>query len=301
MTSSIQGAYERQAARFRAGIEPEAGRYHLYVCTACPWSHRAMIARELLGLHEAVPMTLVDPYRDERGWRFSGGEYTDPLHGWEFLAEAYERSEGGYDGRISVPVLWDTREDRIASNESADIMRALETSFRGLGTRDADMLPPGLEAETDRLGEWLYERFNNGVYRAGFARSQEAFEAAYDDVFGALEELERRLSRRRFLLTDDAPTEIDWRAFATLIRFDAVYVTHFRLAERRVVDLPSVWGYTRDLFAWPGIAATVRMDEIKRHYFTTHEELNPKRLIPPGPRLDLGAPHGREQVGLRAA
>jgi glutathionyl-hydroquinone reductase len=297
---SDDGAFERQASRFRDEIRPEPRRYHLYVCAACPWSHRAMIVHELKGLHEAVGVSYVDPYRDARGWAFTGGEYVDALHGWEFLSEAYAATDPSFEGRITVPVLWDTREGRIVSNESTDVMRALETGFDRWATRDAELLPAALREETDRLGAWLYDAFNNGVYRAGFAASQGAYEEAYAGVFRALDELEHRLARRRFLLSDDAPTEIDWRAFVTLIRFDAVYVTHFRLVERRIRDLPHVWAYTRDLYQWPGVARTVRMDEIKRHYFTTHDELNPKGLVPPGPELDLRAPHGRDRLARAA-
>jgi putative glutathione S-transferase len=295
------GAFERQTSAFRGPIEPAPGRYHLYVCAACPWSHRAMLVRELKGLQDAIGVSYVDPYRDARGWRFTGGEYTDALHGWEFLAEAYERTDPSFDGRITVPVLWDTQEGRIASNESTDIMRALQIGFDAWATRDADLLPAHLVEDTDRLGRWLYDGLNNGVYRTGFAQSQEAYEDGYARVFETLAELEQRLANRRFLLSDDAPTEIDWRAFVSLVRFDAVYVTHFRLVEHRVRDLPNLWGYTRDLYQWPGVAGTVRMDEIKRHYFTTHDELNPKGLIPPGPALDFAAPHGRGDAAARAA
>ena len=285
------GEFVRQQSRFRRIVPGpvEAGRYHLYVALACPWSHRAVIARMLKRLEGAVPISYIHPFRDERGWAFPGGELTDRANGFSFLAEAYEATEPGFDGRVSVPVLWDTRGRRIVNNESADVMRM----FNEWGDPAIDLYPTDLRSEIDELNELIYENINNGAYRAGFARSQAAYDGAYRRFFDTLELLERRLEQRRYL-TGERIVETDWRLFATLVRFDSVYHTHFRLNGARIVDYPALWGYTRDLYQQPGIAGTVAMDQIKRHYYTTHDTLNPSRIIPCGPeQLDFLAPHGR--------
>jgi putative glutathione S-transferase len=285
------GAFERQDAKFRGWAElPAAGRYHLYVAMACPWSHRAVIARRLKGLEDDVGISYLDPYRDERGWAFSGGGYTDAVNGFEYLAEAYEATEPGYDGRVSVPVLWDRESGRIVSNESHDIMRM----FNAAGPED-DLYPAPLRDEIDRLNKRIYATVNNGVYRAGFARTQEAYEAAFAELFETLSALERLLGERRYL-AGAVITEADWRLFPTLVRFDTVYYLHFRCNGRRIVDHPNLWAYARELYQRPGIAETVAMDEIKTHYYTTHDSLNPKRIVPAGPLdLDWTAPHGRDE------
>jgi glutathionyl-hydroquinone reductase len=304
MSSVVTGAFERQQAKFRrwvtaAGGEfpAAAGRYHLYVALACPWSHRAVIVRDLKGLGDAVGVSYLDPYRDERGWHFSGGRFTDAVNGFEYLAEAYDATDPRYDGRISVPVLWDTETGQIVSNESADIIRMLGTEFDAFARRpELDLYPADLRPEIDRLNDRVYATVNNGVYRAGFARSQEAYDHAFHDLFGTLAELDELLAERRYL-AGDRLTEADWRLFPTLVRFDPVYYVHFRCNGRRLVDHPHLWAYARELYQRPGIADTVRMDEIKRHYYTTHDGLNPKRIIPAGPLdLDWDAPHGRDAL-----
>jgi len=296
------GHFVRQASAFRrwvtadgsSGFPAEAGRYHLYVSLACPWSHRAVIARRLKGLEEAVGIAYVDPFRDARGWAFSGGEFIDQVNGWSLLSEAYVASDPGFSGRVTVPVLWDTRAGTIVSNESSDIMRMFNDGFGALARSAVDLYPAALREEIDAVDAFIYENVNNGVYRAGFATTQAAYDEAYERLFAALDQLETRLAAGRFLV-GDAPTEADWRLFPTLVRFDSVYYTHFKCDRRRLVDYPSLWGYTRDLYQQPGIAETVAMDQIKRHYFTTHDHLNPSRIIPRGPDLDFTAPHHRDR------
>ena len=298
--TAIQGRFERQASVFREwvtadGSTPfavEPGRYHLYISWACPWAHRTAIGRLVMGLEDAIGLSVVDPIRDERGWRFSGGEYTDPVNGYEFLAEAYRATDARYDGRVSTPVLWDRETGRIVNNESGDILRMLGTVFAPLAEHPVELYPPALGERIDAVEDELYDGLNNAVYRAGFATTQKAYEDDARRVFAMLDVLEHRLSRSRYLM-GPAITEVDWRAFTTLVRFDAVYHTHFKCNLRRVVDLPAVWGYTRDLYQQPGIAETVRMDEIKAHYYRTHPSINPTGIVPIGPELDFTAPHGR--------
>lgn len=297
----VDGAFIRPPAAFRDWISADGstpypavpGRYHLYVSLACPWSHRAVIVRRLKGLEEIVGISLADPIRAERGWAFTGGAFVDPVNGFQFLAQAYEASQPGYDRRVTVPVLWDRVEGRIVNNESADLVAMFNTVFNDVGANDLDLRPAELVEEMDVLSKRLYDRFNNGVYKAGFARSQRAYEAQVGPLFVLLDELEQRLSERRYLMGDRI-TEVDWRAFVTLVRFDAVYYGHFKCNIRRIVDYPNLWGYTRDLYQQPGIAETVAMDQIKRHYYMTHVSINPTRIVPVGPLLDFEAPHGRD-------
>jgi putative glutathione S-transferase len=274
------GSFVRQESRFRGFPAGPPEQHHLYIALACPWSQRAAIARAVLGLEERLGVSYLHPYRDERGWAFSGGRFSDDANGFEFLGEAYDATAPGYDGRVTVPVLWDKDERRIVSNESADIVRILD------GWAEGDLYPEDKRAEIDALNDWIYPELQNGVYRAGFARSQAAYDEAYRGVFAALARLEAILADRRYL-TGDAITEADWRLLPTLLRFDAVYHTHFRCNGARIVDFPSLLRYTKDLFEQPGVAKTFALDEIKRHYYTTHDELNPKRIIPLGP-IDLG-------------
>ena len=283
----MAGAFVRQQAAFRDWPEPGAppSRYHLYVALACPWSHRTVIVRKLADV--AIGISYLHPYRDERGWRFTGGPFSDELDRFEFLADAYRETDPEYEGRISVPVLWDKETETIVSNESADIVRMLDA------WGDGGLYPEELRAEIEDLNEWIYGGLQNGVYRAGFARSQEAYDEAFDGVFEALGRLEALLGERRYL-AGDRLTLADWRLFPTLVRFDPVYQTHFRCNGRRLVDHPNLWGYTRELYQRPGIADTVAMDQIREHYYTTHDSLNPKHIIPRGPLdLDFTAPHGR--------
>ncbi len=315
------GAFERQRSHFRdwVGLDPRtgeqseyavrSGRYHLYVTLACPWCHRTVIVHELAGLHDAVKISYVAPFRDERGWAFSGerfqvgrahspegwvGEFVDSLHGWQLMSEAYRASDPDFQARITVPVLWDTETAKIVNNESSDIMRmfASADSLGALAANKLDLYPERLRGEIDQINERVYETVNNGVYRAGFARRQEAYEQAFAELFASFEWLEGLLGQRRYL-TGERVTEADWRLFPTLVRFDEVYHLHFRCNRRRIVEYPNLWGYTRELYQWPGVAGTVAMEQIKRHYYTTHDELNPKRIIPVGPDPDWLQPHGR--------
>jgi glutathionyl-hydroquinone reductase len=298
-----RGEFVRQQSRFRDWVGPDTatpGRYHLYVALACPWSHRAVIARRLKRLEDAISISYAHPFRDERGWAFPGDGFRDDAEGFSFLGEGYAATDPAFEGRVSVPVLWDKHAQRIVNNESGDIVRMLNSSFDEWGDAAVDLYPADLRAEIDELNDVLYTNVNNAVYRAGFASSQEAYERAYRDVFATLPELDRRLATRRYLMGGRI-TESDWRLFVTLVRFDAVYHTHFRLNGARIVDYPNLWGYTRDLYQQPGIADTVVLDEIKRHYYTTHDMLNPSHIIPCGPlALDFDAPHGREAVGAAA-
>jgi putative glutathione S-transferase len=298
--SIVEGAFVRTPSTFRDRISSdgatrytaEPGRYQLYVSLACPWSHRAVIVRKLKGLEDVVGISFLDPIRDERGWAFTGGAYVDAVNGFEFLAQAYTATEPGFHGRVSVPALWDRQTERIVNNESADLMAMFNDAFDGVGANDLDLRPATVAAEMDLLSKCLYHALNNGVYKAGFARSQLAYQAAVRPLFALLDELERRLATRRFLMGDEI-TEIDWRAFVTLVRFDAVYYSHFKCNIRRVVDYPNLWGYARDLYQQPGIAETVAMDQIKRHYYVTHVSLNPTRIVPVGPEIDFDAPPAR--------
>jgi putative glutathione S-transferase len=270
----------------------QANRYHLYGSLACPWVHRAVIVRRLKGLESVIGYTPLDPIRDERGWRFADDQ-PDPLHGWSFLSEAYEASGPDWDGRITAPVLWDTETGRIVNNESGEIMEMLDTAFAELGDPAAPALyPVELREAIDELDLWIYSEVNNGVYKAGFATTQEAYDAAVEGLFAALHRLDRRLGGRRFLLGTHA-TLADWRLFTTLVRFDLVYVAHFKCNLRRIADFEHLSGYLRDLFQTPGIAATVAVDDIKRHYYLTQPALNPSGIVPAGPVLGLDAPHDR--------
>jgi putative glutathione S-transferase len=285
------GGFERQDSAFRERVEhADPGRYHLYVAAACPWCHRTMIVRTLLGLAPAVGISYLDPIRDERGWAFTGGPYVDRLEGMSFLAEAYLGTDPAYDGRVTAPVLWDHAERRIVNNESSEIIRMFELG--AFGAVAQDLYPAAFAAEIDAINDRVYRTVNNGVYRAGFARTQAAYEAAFRPLFETLDWLERLLGERRYLLGATL-TEADWRLFPTLVRFDAVYYTHFKCNLRRLVDYPNLWGYTRELYQLPGVAATVERQQIKDHYFRTHPQLNPSRIVPLGPAIDFTEPHGR--------
>jgi glutathionyl-hydroquinone reductase len=291
VTTSAAGSFERQASVFRDRPEhAEAGRYHLYVAAACPWCHRTMIVRELMGLGQTVGISYVDPIRDERGWAFTGGRFVDDIEGMSFLSEAYLRTDPRAGGRITAPVLWDRESKRIVNNESSEIIRMFETGV--FGGEGPELYPAALAAEIDSVNERVYETLNNGVYRCGFARTQEAYEAAFTPLFDTLDWLEQRLGASRYLLGKEI-TEADWRLFPTLVRFDAVYYSHFKCNLRRIVDYPNLWGYTRELYQLPKVAATVEMDEIKRHYYFTHASINPSRIVPLGPAIDFEVPHGR--------
>ena len=272
------GAFVRQGSRFRSwvtddgssGFAPEAGRYHLYVSRACPWAHRTIIGRRLMGLEDAISISFVDPIRDERGWAFSQpGRYEDPVNGFRFLSEAYREADAGFADRVTVPVLWDRQQRTIVNNESADIMRMLSTVFVPLAEHPVVLCPAAHTAEIDALNEHIYSHVNNGVYMAGFSTRQSVYEDAVSRLFAVLDELEARLGSSRFLL-GPAPLETDWRLFTTLIRFDAVYQIHFKCSVRKIAEYPNLWPYLRDLYQWPGISETVSFDEIRAHYYGTH-------------------------------
>ena len=312
MTAKVQfpdehadGEFVRQEDAFRGWVlaKPgaqypvEAGRYHLYVSYACPWAHRTIIVRVLRGLEAAVGMTVVDPIRDDRGWAFTGGpgHTKDPINGFAFLSEAYFATDPGYRGRVTVPVLWDKKTKRIVSNSDDDIMRMFETEFDGLATNQLDLYPEEHRGEIDELNELIYQTVNNGVYRAGFASTQKAYERAAYRVFETLDMLEARLAKRRYLISK-IPLETDWRLFVTLVRFDPVYFGHFKCNLREIAQYPNLFGYLKDLYQIPGIAETVNFDHIKRHYYVTHTDINPSGIVPIGPTQDLRAPHGRERL-----
>lgn len=297
-----KGEFVRQASAFRdrvtadgsSGLAAEPGRYHLYVSFACPWAHRAIIFRKLKELESVIGMTVVDPIRDERGWAFTNapGCGPDTVNGFRFLSEAYQATDPRFDGRVTVPVLWDTRERRIVNNESAEVIRMLNSEFDAWGRADLDFYPKALRSRIDAVNEEIYAKVNNGVYRCGFATMQEAYDEAFDKLFATLDRLEQRLATRRYLV-GDALTEADWRLFTTLVRFDPVYHGHFKCNLRRLADYPNLWGHTRELYQIPGVADTVNLDHIKRHYYVTHRAINPTGVVPRGPEIDFLEPHGR--------
>ena len=304
--TSAEGAFVRQQYSIRdritadgsSGFRAEPGRYHLYVSLACPWAHRAVIVRRLLGLEDVISMSVVDPIRDERGWAFREGRGygLDPVSGFRFLSEAYLRTDPAYTGRYTVPCIWDRVTGRLVTNNYPDITIDFETQFTAYHRPGApDLYPMPLRAEIDAVSALIYEDVNNGVYKAGFAASQPAYEAAVDALFARLDWLEERLAGQRYLVGDRL-TEADIRLFTTLARFDAVYVGHFKCNLRRLVDYPALWAYARDLYQQPGFGDTVDLDHIKRHYYMTHDQLNPTRIVPKGPLVDWTLPHHRERL-----
>jgi putative glutathione S-transferase len=302
---SVEGEFERQEDAFRDlvtldGSSPYpavAGRYHLYISLACPWAHRTLIVRSLKGLQDAISVSVVDPIRDEHGWAFRDGPgYTrDPIIGFAFLSEAYAATDANFDGRVTVPVLWDKQTHKIVNNSEDDICRMFNDAFNRPGCSDMDLFPKDIEAEHAKLAAFIYENVNNGVYKSGFADTQRAYEKACRALFVALDELEARLAAQRFLFGPRI-VEADWRLFCTLVRFDSVYHGHFKCNVRRIVDYKNLQGYLMDLYQQPGIAETVNFDHIKRHYYMTHRDINPTGIVPMGPALDLNQPHGRERI-----
>jgi putative glutathione S-transferase len=309
-TKSTGGRFERKAPSFRnwitkdgsagpsgiSGFKAEADRYHLYVSLACPWAHRTIIYRKLKGLEGMISMSVVNAFMGDEGWTFAPGDgvVIDPIFNATNVHEIYTAAQTDYTGRVTVPILWDKKTHTIVSNESPEIIRMFNSAFDEVGALAGDFSPAERLAEIDELNEFIYPTINNGVYRAGFATTQEAYSEAVADVFNALDTLEERLSSRRYL-TGDSITEADWRLFTTLVRFDSVYVGHFKCNLRRIVDYPNIWGYLRDLYQVPGIADTVAMDYIKTHYYGSHESINPTRIVPDGPVIDFNSPHGRDQ------
>ncbi|ADU66277.1 glutathione S-transferase family protein [Desulfurispirillum indicum] len=303
-TAKHGGRFVREDARFRnwitadgsagpggsAGFTAEADRYHLYVSLACPWAHRTLIFRALKGLQELIPVSVVHPHMLASGWEFAPDP--EPLHGSRFLHELYTRADDTYTGRVTVPVLWDKKQQTIVSNESAEIIRMFNGAFDHLTANTEDFCPIGLLPEIDRINEFVYHRVNNGVYRCGFATTQDAYEEAFHELFGALDELELLLGKSRYLVGDRL-TEADWRLFTTLVRFDAVYFCHFKTNQRMISSYAHLQGYLKELYQYPGVRETVNFEHIKQHYFFSHGHMNPARIVPLGPVLDLDSPHGR--------
>ncbi|WP_316189247.1 MULTISPECIES: glutathione S-transferase family protein [unclassified Bradyrhizobium] len=279
------------------GFKAEAGRYHLYVSLACPWAHRTLIMRALKGLNELISVSVVNWLMAEQGWTFADGPgvVQDSINHAQFLHQVYTAADPHYSGRVTVPVLWDKQRRTIVNNESAEIIRMLNSAFDGLGATPGDYYPQALRGEIDAINARIYDTLNNGVYKCGFATTQGAYDEAIAPLFATLDWLEDRLSTRRFLLGDRL-TEADIRLFTTLIRFDAVYVGHFKCNLRRIADYPHLSAYTRDLYQWPGIADTVNFEHIKRHYYQSHRSINPTGIVPAGPLQDFTLPHGRERL-----
>ena len=307
-TEASGGRFVREDAGFRnwvtadgsagptgvGGFKAEANRYHLYVSLACPWAHRTTIYRKLKGLEDMISLSVVHPFMGDKGWTFAegAGVIADPIVNASYLYEVYVAAKPNYTGRVTVPILWDKKTNTIASNESSEIIRMLNSAFDEAGATDVNFLPKALLAEIDTINEFVYSAVNNGVYKAGFATTEAAYKEAVVMLFDALDTLEVRLADQRYLLGDTI-TEADWRLFTTLVRFDAVYVGHFKCNIRRIVDYPNLWGYLRDLYQVPGIAETVSIEHIKAHYYTSHANINPTRIIPVGPLLDFNEPHDR--------
>jgi glutathionyl-hydroquinone reductase len=312
------GEFQRQEDAFRDWVTNDgstayplaANRYHLYVSLACPWASRTVIFRKLKGLEEAIGMTVVDPFRDEKGWAFRDPERTrpealnnldkfestDPVNRFRYLSEAYQVTDPNFDQRVTVPVLWDKETKKIVNNCEDDICRMFNDAFNPLArNKETDFFPKKIEAEHLSLCDFLYENVNNGVYRAGFATRQRPYERSCRKLFDALDQMENRLTNSRYLFGGRI-VEADWRLFCTLVRFDPVYHGHFKCNIRRIVDYPNLQGYLMDLYQRPGVAETVNIDHIKRHYYMTHEEINPTRIVPLGPDLDLSRPHGRDRL-----
>lgn len=289
------GAFQREETTFRGTIEaPEAGRYLLYVSYACPWAHRTLVARALLGLQDAIDVSVVDPHMGEDGWAFSqrAGCVPDPIFGAEFLREVYTAAKPDYTGKVTVPVLLDTQTKTIVNNESREVLRLLCTEFSKISDARIDLCPAPKRSEIDAMIDANYGPINNGVYRAGFAKRQPAYDEAIDDLFVALDRCERRLRESRFLCGDTL-TEADICLFTTLIRFDVVYHTHFKCNVKRIVDYPALWGFVRDIYQMPGVAQTCNFDHIRRHYYGSHPDVNPHGIVARGPALDYESDHGR--------
>jgi glutathionyl-hydroquinone reductase len=281
------------------GFKAEPGRYHLYVSLACPWAHRTLIVRKLKRLDDVISVSVVDPFMGDQGWAFgapdgslSAGATRDAMNGAQYLYQIYARARRDYTGRVTVPVLWDRETSMIVNNESAEIIRMLNGAFDRFGDATIELYPQKLHAEIDELNALVYDTVNNGVYKCGFARTQEAYGAAFAPLFDTLDKLEQRLESRRYLF-GSLTTEADWRLFTTLLRFDPVYYSHFKCNLRRIIDCKNLWGYTRDLYQVPGVAETVSLEHIKRHYYMSQTSVNPTRIVPIGPAIDFAAPHNR--------
>jgi putative glutathione S-transferase len=310
-TSETGGRFVRKDAAFRnwitrdgsagpngdAGFQAEAGRYHLYVSLACPWAHRTLIMRALKGLEGMISVSVVHWLMLERGWTFADGPgvIPDSVNHAEFMHQIYTSADPRYSGRVTVPVLWDKQRRAIVNNESSEIIRMLNSAFDEIGAKPGDYYPRALRDEIDPVNARIYDTLNNGVYKSGFATTQAAYEEAVGPLFETLDWLDQRLADRRFLFGDNL-TEADIRLFTTLIRFDAVYVGHFKCNIQRLVDYPNLSAYARDIYQWPGVAGTVNFEHIKRHYYESHRSINPSGIVPVGPVLDFTSPHGRERI-----
>ena len=311
-TEATGGRFQRDLSRFRSwvtvdgsagpsgsdGFKAEPNRYHLYVSLACPWAHRTLIFRKLKGLEDMISVSAVHPLMHENGWTFQDGPgvIADPIFNADYMYQIYTAAQSDYTGRVTVPVLWDKKNNTIVSNESSEIIRMFNSAFDEVGAnKDVNFLPEDLRGKIDELNDFIYPNINNGVYKSGFATTQEAYDEAVVDLFKALDTIEARLENNRYL-TGDSITEADWRLFTTLIRFDPVYVGHFKCNIRRIVDYPNLWGYTRDLYQVPGVAETVNMDHIKSHYYGSHDTINPTLIVPRGPDIDFMSAHGREKL-----
>ena len=310
-TKSSGGRFERSASRFRSwvtadgsagsggegGFEAEPGRYRLYVSLACPWAHRTLIFRNLKGLQKLIPVSVTHWLMREQGWTFTEGPgvVPDPIHGAKYLYQVYIAADPKYSGRVTVPVLWDTKRGTIVNNESSEIIRMFNSAFDGIGATPGDYYPEPLREQIDALNARIYDTVNNGVYQAGFATTQDAYEEAVVPLFETLDWLDARLETRRYLC-GEALTEADWRLFTTLVRFDAVYVGHFKCNLRRIADYRHLSGYLRELYQHPAVAGTVNFEHIKNHYYRSHASVNPTGIVPRGPLLDLDAPHGRRTL-----
>lgn len=307
-TDNNQGEFKREAAQLRnwvtadgsagqsgdAGFKAEKDRYHLYVSLACPWAHRTLIFRHLKGLEDYISVSIVSPDMLEHGWTFDKDNHStgDALFDSDFMHQIYTRNKADYSGRVTVPVLWDKKTQRIVSNESAEIIRMFNSAFNSLTGNERDFYPQSLRSEIDEVNEFVYHNINNGVYRAGFATTQEAYTEAFDDLFAALDKIEQRLSANRYLVGDTL-TEADWRLFTTLIRFDSVYVGHFKCNLRTIESYPAISNYLRELYQIEGVSKTVDFYHIKRHYYFSHTMINPTQVVPKGPDIDYARSHNR--------
>src|SRR5215469_582304 len=317
-TSKTEGRFVRADAAFRnwvtptgepgpngsGGFKAEPGRYHLYISLACPWAHRTLIFRKLKRLEQVISTSVVDPIMASNGWTFMApdgslypGSTSDSANGVRYLYEVYRLARSDYTGRVTVPVLWDKHRNTIVNNESAEIIRMLNSAFDEWGSRDIDFLPAHLRTRVDEINAYVYDNVNNGVYKCGFATAQAAYESAFDALFTALDRIETQLASQPYLAGSEL-TEADWRLFTTLVRFDSVYYGHFKCNLRRLVDYPNLWNYTRELYQKPGVAETVNLVQIKRHYYMSHTTINPTGIVPKGPLLDFRAAHDRARLKM---
>ncbi|MGH1486750.1 MAG: glutathione S-transferase family protein [Cellvibrionaceae bacterium] len=311
-TTKSKGEFIREDAQYRhwitadgsagpsgeEGFIAEADRYHLYVSLACPWAHRTLIFRQLKNLEDFITVSIVHPHMLDKGWSFQkdiGDAQGDDLYGNDYLYQLYTKNDPDYSGRVTVPVLWDKQQQRIVSNESSEIIRMFNSAFNHLTNNHQDYYPETLRKDIDEVNEFVYHGINNGVYRTGFATTQEAYEKAFSILFSTLSDIDKRLSQSRYLV-GDVITEADWRLFTTLIRFDAVYVGHFKCNLIRIADYENLSGYLRELYQYPGVKETVDLEHIKQHYYYSHDTINPTRVVPVGPELNLDRPHNRDSA-----